>query len=98
MFDPIGEPNVRTVLRPEPNIAVNEKDIQTQQEQKLRELRIIEKNENGSEINKERKEEEKQQTAKYRQEDGKIIYEKYNKNGEIVLRIPPKEKPLDELA
>lgn len=98
MFDPIGEPNVRTILRPEPNIAINEKEIQTQQEQRVRESRAIEKSENGSEIKKEKQEEEKEQTAKYTQEEDRIVYEKYNKNGELVLRIPPKEKPLDELA
>jgi hypothetical protein len=98
MFDSIGEPNVRAIVRPEPSIAINAKELQAQQEQKVRESRPIEKSENDSKIKDEKKEEEKQQTAKYRQEDDRIIYEKYNKNGELIFRIPPKQNPLDELA
>lgn len=99
MFDPIGEPNVRTVIRPEPNITINEKESQVQREQKLYELRSIEKSENSSKIKKEKDNDQKnQKNAKYRQEDNKIIYEKYDKNGELIFRMPPKKKPLDELA
>lgn len=99
MFDPIGEPNVRTVIRPEPNITINEKESQVQREQKLYELRSIEKSENSSKIKKEKdNDQENQKNAKYRQEDKKIIYEKYDKNGELIFRMPPKKKPLDELA
>lgn len=98
MFDPIGEPNVRSIVRPEPVVAINEREIQTQQDQKLRESRSIEKNENSAEIKKERNREESRQTSKYKQEGNTIIYEKYNKNGELILRIPPKEKPVDQLA
>jgi hypothetical protein len=98
MFDPIGEPNVRTVIRPEPNIEINERESQIQQERKTNELRSIEKSENSAEIKKEKDEQENQRSAKYRQDGKKIIYEKYDKNGEIIFRIPPKEKPLDELA
>jgi hypothetical protein len=96
MFDPIGEPNVRTVIRPEPNIIINEKENQIQQEQKLRELRPIEKSENSSKIKNDTQ--ENQKNAKYRQEEDKIVYEKYDKNGELIYRMPPKEHPLDELA
>jgi hypothetical protein len=98
MFDPIGEPNVRTIVRPEPNIEISEREIQTQQERKVQELRSIEKSENGSKIKKEKKEQENQRSAKYRQEDDKIIYEKYDKNGELIFRMPPKKRPVDELA
>ena len=95
MFDPIGEPNVRTIVRPEPNIEISEREIQTQQERKVQELRSIEKSENGSKIKKEKKEQENQRSAKYRQEDDKIIYEKYDKNGELIFRMPPKKRPVD---
>jgi len=98
MFDSIGEPNVRTVIRPEPIITINEKENQVQQEQKLYELRSIEKSENSSRIKKEKDDQENQKNAKYRQEDDKIIYEKYDRNGELIYRMPPKENPLDELA
>ena len=98
MLDPIGETNVRTMVRPETNILTNAKEIQTDQEQKLRELRSIEKSESESEVKEERENKEKQQTAKYRQEEDTIVYEKYNKNGELIFRMPPKQKPLDELA
>lgn len=98
MFDPIGEPNVRTIIRPEPNIEINERENQIQQERKVQELRSIEKSENGSKIKKEKEELENQRSAKYRQEEDKIIYEKYDKNGELIFRIPPKKRPVDELA
>ena len=82
-----------------PNITINEKESQVQREQKLYELRSIEKSENSSKIKKEKDNDQKnQKNAKYRQEDNKIIYEKYDKNGELIFRMPPKKKPLDELA
>jgi hypothetical protein len=98
MFDPIGEPNVRTIIRPEPNIEINERENQIQQERKVQELRSIEKSEDGSKLKKEKEERENQRSAKYRQEDHKIIYEKYDKNGELIFRIPPKKRPVDALA
>lgn len=99
MIDPIGEPNVRSIIRPEPNIEINEREVQTQRDQKIREARSIEKSENGSEIKNEiKEEEEKKQSAKYKQEEDRIVYEKYNKNGQLIFRIPPKSNPLDALA
>ena len=98
MFDPIGEPTVRAIFKPEPNITINSKEVQIEQEQILKEMRPVEKSENDSEFKNERDDQKDQQTAKYKQEDNRIIYEKYNKNGELIFRIPPKQNPLDELA
>ncbi len=98
MFDPIGEPNVRTILRPEPNIQINERELQIQKDQKLRESRTIEQSEDSSEIKNENSEKDKKQSSKYKMEEDRIIYEKYNRNGELIFRIPPKQNPLDELA
>ena len=100
MFDPIGEPNVRTIIRTEPNIQLNERELQIQNDQKVRETRSIERSEDGSEIKNEdkKKEKEKEQSAKYTMEEDRVIYEKYNRSGELIFRIPPKQNPLDALA
>ncbi len=98
MFDPIGEPNVRTIIKPEPTIQINERELQIQKDQKLRESRAIENSEDSSEVKNENNEKDKKQSSKYKMEEDKIIYEKYNRNGELIFRIPPKQNPLDALA
>jgi hypothetical protein len=96
MFDTIGESTVRTVLRPENVSAVTDKEIQAQRAEKLREARPVEKNEDSTDLKNDAQ--KKERTTKYDLEEKVIVFEKYNRNGEVVFRMPPKQNPVDELA
>jgi hypothetical protein len=43
----------------------------------------------------EKKEEAKKRSATMF-EEGRIVYEKYNNSGDVILRLPPAKKPVDE--
>ena len=96
MFDSIGESTVRTVLRPESVSAVTDKEVQAQRAERLREARPVEKGHDSAELKKDT--EKKESKTKYDLEEHIIVFEKYNKNGEVIFRIPPKQNPVDELA
>ena len=35
-------------------------------------------------------------TGGYKADDGGIFFEKYDKNGNVIFRTPPEQKPIDE--
>lgn len=45
----------------------------------------------------EKKEEEKK-TSAHMFEEGRVIFEKYNNSGDVILRLPPAKKPVDEMV
>lgn len=44
----------------------------------------------------EKKEEKK--TSAHTFEEGRVIFEKYNNSGDVILRLPPAKKPVDEMV
>jgi hypothetical protein len=96
MFDTIGESTVRTVLRPESVSATTDKQVQVQRAEKLREARPVERGEDSAELKKEAG--KKDSSIRYDLDEEAIVFEKYNKNGEVIFRLPPKQNPVDELA
>jgi len=44
------------------------------------------------------KEEETRKTSAHTFEEGRVVYEKYNNNGDVILRLPPAKNPVDELV
>ena len=96
MFDSIGQTTVRPTPQHENNQAVNENDISVQRAERLREARAVEKSEKRSKSDF--NEQKKEGSAKYKLENNRIIFEKYDRNGEVVFRLPPANKPIDEMA
>jgi hypothetical protein len=96
MFDTIGESSVRTVVRPDSTSAVADRQIQVERTERLREARPVEKSEDPAELKQEAQ--QKESSTRYDLDEHVIVFEKYNKNGEVILRIPPKRTPIDELA
>lgn len=94
MFDSIGETTIRSMPKPESGLAASDKALQVQKTEKLKENRPVENAEEGAKSTLDMK--KKEESSKYKIEDKKIIYEKYNKDGEVIMRLPPNLNPVDE--
>ncbi len=87
MLDTLGEATARIATRVATQVAGTENDQVLQQVEKIREVRPVEKAENGQ--GTELKKEQKEPSTKYNIEDSKIVFEKYDKNGNLIVKIPP---------
>lgn len=96
MLDTIGDSSIRFTTKSDNNLAVEDKDVTNQRIDKIREERPVEKSDEGTKTDLEQDKNNK--NSKYQLEENKIVFEKYNKNGEVILRIPPAQKPVDEIA
>lgn len=94
MLDTIGESAVRTTTRTDNNMAVDNKDIALKKVEKAVEERPVESAQESekSESDKEGK------TGRYHVDGGDVYFEKYDKNGNVIYRVPPEQKPIDERA
>lgn len=94
MLATIGESAVRTTTRVDNNLAVDNRDVDLKKVEKTVEERPIE---TSQESTKPENDQEKK-TAGYNADDEGIFFEKYDKNGNVILRLPPEQKPIDELV
>ncbi|NNF99580.1 MAG: hypothetical protein HKM93_09400 [Desulfobacteraceae bacterium] len=96
MFDSIGETAIRNVPRPESGLAASEKVASIEKKDRLRADRPIEKSGTGNKS--EMSTQQQEPSSKYKIEDKRLVFEKYDKNGQLILSIPPKYSPIDENA
>jgi hypothetical protein len=94
MLDTIGESAVRTTTRTDNNLAVENRDIAFKKVEKAVEERPIESTQESA---KPESDAEKK-TGGYNVDDEGVFFEKYDKNGNVVFRTPPEQKPIDEHA
>ena len=94
MLDTIGEPAVRMTTRTENNLAVGNKDVALEKVEKAVEERPIESSQESEKP--ESAAGEKSGGYDYDAEDGGVFFEKYDKNGNVIYRTPPEQKPIDE--
>ena len=99
MINNISEGTLRVASRIDPSVAVNDKEVNQQKERQIREARPVEHSEAGAQTRKENTQAETdKESGKFLFADKKIVFEKYDRNGELILRIPPSETPVDEVA
>ena len=95
MINAIGEASIQQTMRTNHNNVVYDKEIIEQKATQAIQERPVEKTDDspGSEMDTQR-----QDMARTRNtiEDGKIILEKYDKNGKLIQRIPPGYVPFGE--
>jgi FKBP-type peptidyl-prolyl cis-trans isomerase len=68
-------------------------------EQKVKDYRPVDTTQKRAEAKKEaaaEKEEAAKKHSAHMFEEGRVVYEKYNNNGDVILRLPPAKKPVDE--
>ncbi len=94
MLDKIGESAVRMTARTDSNLTVGNKDIALQEVEKAVAERPIEE---SQEITKPDTEEEKR-SGSYDMDDGGVYFEKYDNKGNVIYRVPPEQKPIDEIV
>ena len=97
MINNISEGALRVASKIDPSGAIHEKEVNQRRADEIREARPVEKSDqaNGAEARKAKKDET---TDKFVLDERHMVFEKYNKNGDLILRIPPSQTPVDELA
>ena len=94
MINTIGESAVRTTMLTDNNLAVGNKDVAFKKIQKAVEERPIENPQESAKPESDTK----KKTGGYNADDDGIFFEKYDKNGNVIFRTPPEQKPIDEHA
>jgi hypothetical protein len=94
MIDDISESTMRVAARVGPSDIIHDKELTKQKTEMLREARPVENSEAGSQA--ELKKNFEEGDSKYLVDDKHIVFEKYDEKGNLVLRLPPNYKPVDE--
>jgi len=97
MINNISEGALRVASKIDPSGAIHEKEVNQQKANELREARPVEKSDQGNKAEA-RKPKEDESTGKFLLDEKRVVFEKYDKNGDLVLRIPPSQTPVDEVA
>jgi len=94
MLDTIGESAVRTTTRIDNNLAAENKDLALKKVEKVVEERPIESSQESAKPESD----SGKKTGGYNADDEGVFFEKYDKNGNVIFRTPPEQKPIDEHA
>jgi hypothetical protein len=96
MINNISEGALRTAIKIEPSTTVHDQQAAQQKAEALREARPVEKSEAGGKSGS--KKEKNEGSSKYLLDENTVVFEKYNKDGDLIYRLPPSYKPVDERA
>ena len=95
MINAIGEATIQQFVRTSYNVENSDKELAVQKTDKIRKQRPVEKGDDGQkpELNL-----QSQANLKTRNsiEDGKLIVEKYDEDGNLVRKTPPGYLPIGE--
>jgi hypothetical protein len=94
MLDTIGESAVRTTTRTDNNLAVESREVALKKVEKAVEERPIEHSQESEKPDSDAQ----KRTGGYNMDDHGVYFEKYDKNGKVIFRTPPEQKPIDEHA
>lgn len=96
MINNISEGALRTSVKPEPGGTIHDRQVAQQKTEEIRQARPIEDSEAGAKAGSNKREEEG--SSKYLFDKNTLVYEKYNKDGDLIYRVPPSTTPVDERA
>ncbi len=97
MINNISEGALRVASKIDPSGAIHEKEVNRQKANEAREARAVEKSDQGNKAEAQNAKED-ETTGKYLLNEKRVVFEKYDKNGDLILRIPPSQTPVDEVA
>lgn len=97
MLHAIGEATMQQTVRANYDSEMHDQDLAVKKSDQIRRQRPVEKTQDGSRSELNLKQEE-QIKRKNSLEDGEIIVEEYNEDGEIVRKIPPGYVLSNEMA
>lgn len=96
MINNISESVMRSTTKVDPNTVIHDKEMEQQKVEGAKQDRPVENSEAGGEA--ETKNSEDQGSSKFMQIERTMVFEKYDRNGDVILRIPPSSKPVNELV
>ncbi len=97
MINAIGEATIQQTVRTNHHISESERELSQINEEQVREQRPVEKTGEGS--NTEMGNDQfDQTTSRHTIEEGKIVFERYDKDGKLIKKTPPGYLPFGELA
>jgi hypothetical protein len=97
MINNISETTLRIASKIDPSGAIHDKEVTAQKAKELRKARPVEEGESGSRTETENQQKGKD-SSRYLMDDDRIVFEKYNKNGDLIFRLPPSDTPVDKMA
>ncbi len=97
MINNISEGALRIASKIDPSGAIHEKEVNQQKVNEIRKARPVEKSDQGNKAEA-KKAKEDETTGKFLRNGKKMVFEKYDKNGDLILRIPPSKTPVNEVA
>lgn len=95
MINNISEGTLRTVSKIDAVASIDERQLTQQKAQEVRQVRPVENAASGQQT-EQKKPKKEEPSSKYVVEDKQLVFEKYDSKGDLVLRIPPSQKPIDE--
>jgi len=98
MLNAIGESAMQHTVRANYDSETHDQEIAVKKSAEIREKRPVEKTEDSSKSKMNLKEEEHTRRKNSFEENGHIVVEEYNENGEIVRKIPPGYVLQNEMA
>jgi hypothetical protein len=99
MINNISEGTMRVASKIDPINVIHDKEINQQKFNEMREARPVEQSDAGSHAqSKDAHKKEEEGSSKYLVDEKQVVFEKYDKNGDLILRIPPSQKPVDHVA
>ncbi len=96
MINNISEGALRTVIKIDPGGVIHDKEVSQQKAEEARQARPVEKSAASGQAETENA--ENGNSSKYVVDDNQLVFEKYDKNGDLILRIPPSYRPVSERA
>ncbi|UCF95186.1 MAG: hypothetical protein JSW39_13880 [Desulfobacterales bacterium] len=97
MIDAIGEASMQQTVRASYSRAAHEKELVVQKTDQIRKNRPVENTEESPESRMNMREQENT-TTKNILEDGKLVVEKYDKDGKLIRKIPPGYVPFANMV
>jgi hypothetical protein len=97
MLDAIGDAAMQQTVRANYDSEIHDQELAVKKSDEIRKKRPVEKTENSTKTEQKLKKEEEIR-RKNAVEDGQIIVEEYNENGEIVRKTPPGYVLSNEMA
>lgn len=94
MLNNISEGAMRAATKIDPSATIHDKETAQKRAEQVRHARPVENTEAGGQTNA--KDTQNDKSSKYLLDDNTLVFEKYNKDGDLVLRIPPSYKPINE--
>lgn len=96
MFSSMNESVMRNTHKTDPMPLIHDRYFDLQKSEQVKIARPVEDSRAG---NKAKNHQDKEETdTRYLIDDKQVIFEKYNKDGDLILRLPPSYAPVDELA